>query len=335
VTDPSRSNRYNIATNSSFMVTFWYPATAKAGVLPEAFVESNATLYAYLNTRNPSIVARFVSHALPDVPLATNEPAYPVLIFSHGGGFRRQNTDKALELASHGYVVLAVDHQHAEASVLPNDQVMIGTGFCAEPKSCFLPAFDSALKDVRFLADELSRINSSDALFAGRLDLERLGAVGYSWGCVPAAEFCRIDMRCKAVVLLDVGSILEAAPDLMQVGLQKPFLSMNSTMGPRPAIPASYNPEWLYASRVLFTNAIDNAFWFQLQNSSHQSFQDRGSLISDPTRTADPTPVSREQSRTVRACTLSFFNKFLKGEDDQLLDNPALVYTSIINFRSK
>jgi hypothetical protein len=304
-------------------------------VLPETFVESNATLYAYLNTRNPNIVARFVSHALPDVPLATNKPAYPVLIFSHGGGFRRQNTDKALELASHGYVVLAVDHQHAEASVLPDGQVMIGTGFCAEPKSCFLPSFQSALKDVQFLADELGRLNANDALLAGRLDLERLGALGYSWGCVPAAEFCRIDPRCKAALLLDVGSILEAAPDLFQLGLQKPFLAVNSTMGPRPAIPPSYNPEWLYASRVLFTNAINNAYWFQIQDSSHQSFQDRGSLISDPTRTADPTAISREQSRTVRACTISFFDKYLKGEDDHLLDNPAVTYTNIINFRRK
>ena len=106
-------------------------------------------------------------------------------------------------------------------------------------------------------------------------------------------------------------------------------------MPPRPVIPPSYNPEWLYASRVLFTNALNNAYWFQLQDSSHQSFQDRGSLISDPTRATDPTAISREQSRTVRACTISFFDKYLKGEDDHLLDNPAVVYPNIINFQSK
>jgi hypothetical protein len=39
LTDPSRTNRYNIPTNSSFMVTFWYPAEARAGVLPEAYGE--------------------------------------------------------------------------------------------------------------------------------------------------------------------------------------------------------------------------------------------------------------------------------------------------------
>jgi len=35
------------------------------------------------------------------------------------------------------------------------------------------------------------------------------------------------------------------------------------------------------------------------------------------------------------ACIVSFFDKYLKGEDNHLLDNPAAVYTNIINFRSK
>jgi len=291
-------------------------------VLPEAYVENDATVWAYLNERNPSIVGKFVSHALPGPPLATNEARYPVLLYSTSGVTRRQNTDKALELASHGYVVVAMEY-------------VTGVAFCVTTRSCFQPTLDAQTKVLQFVADELSRLNTNDALFAGRLDLERLGAFGFSNGCTMAAEFCRIDPRCKAVVLLDVGSILEAAPDLLQLGLQKPFLSMNSTMGRRPIIPPDYNPEWLYPSRVLFTNAISHAFWFQVQDASHQSFQDRGSLISEQTRMADPTPVSREQSRTIRACMVSFFDKYLKNQDDHLLDNPAAVHTNIINFQKK
>jgi dienelactone hydrolase len=306
-------------------------------VLPEACVESNATLYAYLNERNPSIVAQFVSHALPGLPVATNQTSYPVVIYSHGGGFRRQNTDKALELASHGYVVVAMDHPWATASVFPNGQVVPGSGTCSNPKSCFQPTIDDGIKDYRFVLDEMARLNSNDALFTGRLNLDRLGAFGFSLGCVPVAEFCRIDVRCKAVVLLDPGWILEAPTDLNQFGLQKPFLSMNSFSGPRPPAPPSppYTTEWLYGSLLLFTNAISDAFWFQIQDSSHQSFQDRGSLISNHTRTADPTPVSRNHSQTIRACTLSFFDKYLKNQDDHLLDNPTAVYPNVINFQRK
>lgn len=38
VTDPSRTNRYNIKTNGSFMLTIWYPAQNTAGVLPDRYL---------------------------------------------------------------------------------------------------------------------------------------------------------------------------------------------------------------------------------------------------------------------------------------------------------
>jgi hypothetical protein len=338
LTDPSRTNRYNIPTNSSFMVTFWYPGETRAGVLPEAYVENNAGLlpvYSYLNERNPDIVPRFASHALPGLALATNQTRYPVLIYSATDN-RRQNSDKALELASHGYVVVAMDNPWASASLFPNGLVVHGTDICFVPRPCFQPILDNGIKDILFVLDELSRLNANDVLFAGRLDLERLGNFGLSLGCVFAAEFCRTDARCKALVLYDGGGpLLELLPDLMRLGLQRPFLSMGSTKD-RPQSPDPfYNPEWFYTSLVLFTNAINNAFLFQIQDSSHASFGDRGTLISDPSLTSDPTPASRGMSQTIRACTLSFFDKYLKGEDDHLLDNPAAIYTNIINFQSK
>ncbi|HXJ56647.1 MAG TPA: hypothetical protein VNU68_08290 [Verrucomicrobiae bacterium] len=339
LTDPSRTNRYSIPTNSSFMVTFWYPAEARPEVLPEAYIENNAGLlpvYIYLNQRNPDIVPKFVSHALPGVRLATNEIRYPVLISATTGATRRQNTDKALELASHGYVVVAIDFVNVAASVFPDGRVVTGTGACFVPRTCFQPFLDNGVKDILFVVDELSRFNTNDSLFAGRLDLERLGIFSFSLGCVLAAEFCRTNARCKAFVLLDGGGpLLELLPDLMRLGLQKPFLSMCSTKDRPPLPDGDYNTNWMFTSLVLFTNAINNAFLFQIQDSGHASFGDRGSLISDSTLTTDPTPVSMGISQTIRACTLSFFDKYLKGEDDHLLDNPAVVYPNVINFRRK
>ena len=175
--------------------------------------------------------------------------------------------------------------------------------------------------------------------------MERLGTFAFSLGNVIAAEFCRIDARCKAFVLLDAGPTPDLSINLTQLGLQKPFLSMNSaiSVGPVPGqILCRTNPaplpgsgEWLAATQALFTNAINNAFWFQIQGSSHASFNDRGSLISDPSLMGDPTPASRAQSQTIRACTVSFFDKYLKNQDDHLLDDPAAVYPNIINFKSK
>jgi hypothetical protein len=92
---------------------------------------------------------------------------------------------------------------------------------------------------------------------------------------------------------------------------------------------------WLDSSLALFGKATKDAFWLQIQDSTHTSFVDRGSVINNPTLTGDPTPASRTISRTIKACMLSFFDKYLKGEDDHLLDNPAAVYPNIINFQRK
>jgi hypothetical protein len=45
LTDPSRTNRYGIKTNSSFMATFWYPAQASAGQLPGPYQDPKLAGY--------------------------------------------------------------------------------------------------------------------------------------------------------------------------------------------------------------------------------------------------------------------------------------------------
>jgi hypothetical protein len=207
---------------------------------------------------------------------------------------------------------------------------------------CYQPTLDNAIKDIRFVLDDLTQLNTNSVLFAGRLNLERLGIFALSVGNVYAAEFCRIDARCKAMVLLDAARTLDLSANLTQLGLPKPFLSMNSasSVGPwppgvlcRPPV-APGSSEWLSTTLALFAKATNNAFWFQIQDAGHASFGDRG-LISDPSLTVDPTPTSRAISQTIRACTRSFFDKYLKDQNDHLLDNPAPVYPNIINFQRK
>jgi predicted dienelactone hydrolase len=61
----------------------------------------------------------------------------------------------------------------------------------------------SRLKDIQVLLEELGRMDTSDPLLAGRLDLGRIGMIGFSYGGGTAAETCRRDSRVKCVALLD------------------------------------------------------------------------------------------------------------------------------------
>ncbi|MER7343669.1 hypothetical protein ABT403_38400, partial [Streptomyces sp. NPDC000075] len=64
-------------------------------------------------------VPRAHSRAVFNAPVADGGGRLPVVLFSPGsGGVRTQNTAWAEELASHGYVVAALDHPYDSAAVV-------------------------------------------------------------------------------------------------------------------------------------------------------------------------------------------------------------------------
>src|SRR5487761_2300381 len=124
-------------------------------------------------------------------------------------GSRKVQSQMAEELASHGYVVIAMDHTDCWGTEFPDGRYLAGnhSGDVA-----------GRLKDMAFLLDELSRLNDSDPMFANRLDLDRIGVYGISFGGM-VVETCRSDSRVKCAGLWDVMNV-----QLNSAGLQKPFL---------------------------------------------------------------------------------------------------------------
>ena len=107
VTDPSRTNRYGIRGNSSFMVTITYPAESTVGAVPDRY-QDPALANDFYESAN---VVQMFAFSILNAPIRTNEASYPVVVYSHGyGDNRKNNTEKAEELASHGYIVAAMDH---------------------------------------------------------------------------------------------------------------------------------------------------------------------------------------------------------------------------------
>ena len=62
---------------------------------------------------------------------------------------------------------------------------------------------DYKTADIKFVVDQLEKINKGSSVLAGRLELTGLGVFGHSLGGNAALEFCRKDDRCKVAVNLD------------------------------------------------------------------------------------------------------------------------------------
>ena len=307
LTDPSRSNRYGIKTNSSFMSTFWYPAEppgagSRPGSYNESAVGGDRNFYSFWgwSLQWTSAVPQFVVHSIPDLPLASGTNRLPIILYSHGYTCdRRLNSQTAEELASHGYIVAAVDHEDCHATVFPDAR---GTRYVPPGTVDYGSALvRSRTNDIEFLVGELGQIDSSDPLLAGRLDLDRIGMMGMSFGGGTAAETGRLDSRVKCVALLDGYIDFANYSALNSQGLQKPFLAMNRTIlndGMFDCSPASLR---------LYTLATQDAIWLYITNTRHFAF-------TDCAWTIEMTSYSRQGAVAIDACLRWFFDTYLKGE---------------------
>jgi predicted dienelactone hydrolase len=273
---------HDAARNRDLAVWIWYPSVAGSGrpadYMPPAWRRALAHEQGFvmreLLTRDP---ARVHAHALESTPVSPARPAYPVVLFRSGiGALATDYTTIAENLASRGYVVVGADTPGSTfVVVLPDGRVLRRTreGHPSEE----LPQAERErmaeqligvwTADNRFLADQLARLNASDARFAHRLDLDRLGAAGHSFGGAPAAQFCHDDRRCKAGI--DIDGMLFGS--VVRDGLRQPFLFLLSDHS-REHDPAG--------QRVLANIAAMRRPVVTIAGAHHFSFSDQSLLKS-------------------------------------------------------
>ncbi len=87
--------------------------------------------------------------AYKDLKVAPSGKRYPIILFSHGwNGFNAQNTSQALQLASHGFVVVTVQHPYGAVVTVFND------GTIAKNNPAALP-MDAPDEEYDVAADKL------------------------------------------------------------------------------------------------------------------------------------------------------------------------------------
>jgi len=332
LTDPARTNGTGAY---QFMVTVWYPASAGPGMVPVPYVDKAVAAFSTYYSSFTSVVPSFRSHSVTNVALATQEAAYPVLLYTGGWGHhRRDNTDKVEDLASWGYVVVGIDAQETPLSVFPDGTVRYGTSSGNASSDT-----NRRVRDEQFVMDELARWNTNDPLLTGRLDLDHIGAFGWSLGAVTAGELCLLDRRCKAGAGFDGGF----GTNVLASPFETPFLFFRADQGPDPDPGANINnTDQMDDKFPSFNQATTNAYWVKLSSTIHQSFAEP-SLIWDPTSFTNSFGVPSDGqllpgprvSQIVRAYLSAFFNKHLRGIDNHLLDGPSPDYPEVRQFLNK
>ncbi len=217
LTDDSRRELYSGREEARrFMIQVWYPSAAAASDQRAPWMP-DANIYAPAIARHIHLPSFFLDHlalvkmtAFKESKVASSENPFPVILFSHGwNGFNAQNTGQALELASHGFIVIGVQHTYgAVVTVFPDGDVALNNPN-ALPDGAPDDEYETAAQvlanqwadDLGFTLDFMKSQNeNSSSPFFEKLDLNRVGAYGHSTGGGAAIQFCGTDPRCKALL---------------------------------------------------------------------------------------------------------------------------------------
>lgn len=305
-------------------VQLWYPAAPGA----------KGPLAPYREGSDFSFHARYLSlvrtHAHIGAPLSPAYPEYPVILFSHmWNSGRSQNTFEFEMLASHGFIVAAIDHPRDSDD--PNFNYNNDAEVELKNRQVDLRA-----NDARFILDQLEKLNRAApaALLTGRLDLARVGFMGHSFGGATAEETCFLDSRCKAGINMDGTRFGAVAPS----GPPQPFFYMFSDnplpgarrlRSPDPRVRYSAQIDQRDYARIRSSLARHGGYSLTIRGGSHLNFTDRP-LFSPWRRLTGAGPVDpRLAMREIDAYTLAFFEKYLKGEPAPLLDGAVHPYPNI------
>lgn len=148
-------------------IEVWYPTTNKGeegGLISYEEVMGTAG-----NPKRPTIPFTFYGRATRDAAPVTADGAFPLVVVSHGYvGSRYLMTYLTENLASKGYVVVAIDHTEStfrDAAGFPSTLL-------------------NRSKDILFIVNQVADLGAakSDHFLSGLVDAEHTAVVGYSMG---------------------------------------------------------------------------------------------------------------------------------------------------------
>uniref|UniRef100_UPI0035574F35 alpha/beta hydrolase family protein n=1 Tax=Streptomyces buecherae TaxID=2763006 RepID=UPI0035574F35 len=249
-----------------------------------------------------------------NAPVAGGGGRFPVVLFSPGsGGVRTQNTAWAEELASHGYLVAALDHPYDSAAVVLTDGRTLHTKTTStgdRDKDDKLAADWTAVRsaDLSFVLTQLDRLGRGEIAgpLTGRLDTSRAAVTGHSMGGAAALQAARRNHRFDAVIDLDGYPHGPVSPSLRQ-----PTLALAQAI--TPATDPRYMPR---LTRALKRNTA-TSYRLTIPGAAHLTFMD-GPLYLPPVPSIVGSLGRTESPRVVAATTLAFLDTTLRHKPGDL-----------------
>ena len=342
LTDTSRKELYSEKDEArQIMVQVWYPANPKTTDKRAPWV-SNAKIFAPAISSYINLPSFFLDHlglvkipAYQDTQPAPSKTGYPVILFSHGwNGFSAQNTGQALELASHGYVVIGVQHTYgAVVTIFPDGKIAYNNPKALPDDNVPTAEYETTARilvnqwagDLSFTLDHMEQqYKDPKSPFFTLLDLSKVGAYGHSTGGGAAIQFCGTDTRCKALLGMDP-FMRPISIDVLDKGTTQPAFFMFSQTwrddkdSRNNELFSKYYPHLPQNTRVVF-----------IENTAHYDFTDLPLLSPLAPQLGLKGSINGQRViKTINDYLLSFFESNLRGKPANLFEDKSTQYPEV------
>jgi dienelactone hydrolase len=346
--DPVRVESHAGAPHKPREVTIdiWYPSASRTGkhgiyrLLAECDLRS--TYQSVLKT-----------DSLQDAPIAQGK--FPIILFNHAWrGFRQRSTYIMQELASQGFVVVAISHPYNAAKVLMADgsvadgrnQPDLGS-FYNKPILTLdqrLAMWNEELTiqtaDDKLVLDDLTQINdSSTNTLAGHLDLTHVGAFGHSFGGNVSAQLAHDDPRVLSAIVLDgvlhgpVGSTGLPKP-LFRIQAESPEAKPGDENSPIQSTRVHAQMSNLGEGNLARSFHKFGGYQVVLRGIDHENFTDKGFFSPFHSLTGIGSIPMPRAAFLIDSYIVAFFTQTLKGKPQPLLTDTKPPFPEVVRFQS-
>ena len=162
---------------------------------------------------NKRYFARIRTPASIDAIPATSPDGFPVIFFSPGlAAINFLNTFYALEFASHGFIVVGINHPGSSFSTMLTNGAQVGVDralkeLLTDPNTRFDrfagDIINQQAAHISIVLDKVINLNHSNSFLEQRIDLNQIFAAGHSIGGAASFIACGIDRRISKGVNFD------------------------------------------------------------------------------------------------------------------------------------
>jgi dienelactone hydrolase len=331
IIDTSRNEKHG-AGKRELLIYIYYPTNTQSrssyasDIMP--LLKENLQQSLNVDTQQLQYLDLLQEHTTMHAPLLDIGSKFPVLFFCPGLGDPVETYTTLLEeMASQGYVVIAINHTYGvDPTVFPNGKIVrMNTDlarFWYAPQSSFEDILDEEhewwLQDANFVIDAFKNICPDDSyrFLMGQLDYDSMGFFGHSFGGSLALQICRDRNDIRACVDLDGIVFGPKSKRSEMVNVPCMFIMADKEVSDQELekhniARAKYDQLVVPRHPKLLYNALEkDSYFVTVKNSDHNSFSDLN-LLKDPiVRHNNPTEVIT----TTRMLLTQFFNHYLRNE---------------------